>query len=307
MKDFDDRRRPKTSELEVLVAIATSGSLGRAAQHLECTQSRISHALGELEGVLGERLFHRSRTGTYPTEAGLVAVARAREVLQTLDRLTLRGAGTGLHGVVRIAAYRSVATHLLTPGALDVTQQHRGIRIEIDDECAERSDVERLVRDGRADLGVVHLPTSSGFKTTPFAKDDYVAVVRSEHRPTRNAFWQALAGLPLFELRCSGARAAVEACRRAGMTNPTVASFASDSTIVAQVAARRGMAILPRLAVEPLPSGLVAVALPIAATRDLVMIRRRGRPAPAVRVAERGLLAALARPTMTARRWLAGA
>jgi hypothetical protein len=29
----------------------TSGSLGRAALHLECTQSRISHVLGELEGV----------------------------------------------------------------------------------------------------------------------------------------------------------------------------------------------------------------------------------------------------------------
>jgi DNA-binding transcriptional LysR family regulator len=303
MSDFDDaKRRAKTAELEVIVAIAASGSLGGAALQLGCTQSRISHALGELEAAVGERLFHRSRTGTRPTEAGVVAVARARAILQMIDRLTV-GRG-GLHGVVRIAAYRSIATHLLTPAILDVSAKHHDIRIEIDDGADDKSDVERLVYDRRVDLGVVHLPTSAGFVSRPFARDAYVVVVGAEHRASRRAFWSDLAGISLFELRCSGARAAVEACRRDGMTNRTVASFASDSTIVAQVASRRGMAILPRLAVEPLPAGLAALTLPIVAVRELVAVRRRGQPSATVRAVERALIAALARPSLTARRWL---
>ena len=231
-------------------------------------------------------------------------MTRARAILQMIDRLTLGNAGLGLHGVVRIAAYRSVATHLLTPAILDVTAKHRGVRIEIDDGCDERSDVERLVYDRRADLGVVHLPTSAGLASRPFARDAYVAVVATERPPSRRSFWSDLAGLALFELRCSGAHAAVEACRRDGMTNRTAASFASDSTIIAQVAARRGLAILPRLAVEPLPAGLVAITLPITAVRELVTVRRRGPPSATVRAVERELVAAVARPSLAARRWL---
>jgi DNA-binding transcriptional LysR family regulator len=286
------------------VAIAASGSLGGAALQLGCTQSRISHALGELEAVLGERLFHRSRTGTRPTEAGVAAVTRGRAILQMIDRLAVRGAGLGLHGAVRIAAYRSVATHLLTPAILDLAAKHRGVRIDLEDGCDERSDVERLVHDRRVDLGVAHLPTSAGLVSRPFARDAYVVVVAAAHRPPGRAFWSELAGLALFELRCSGARTAVEACRRDGMTNRTAASFASDSTIIAQIAARRGMAILPRLAVEPLPAGLVAIPLPIPVVRDLVIVRRRGQPGAAVRAVERELLAAVARPNRAARRWL---
>jgi DNA-binding transcriptional LysR family regulator len=305
MTDFDDaKRRAKTAELEIIVAIAASGSLGGAALQLGCTQSRISHALGELEDVLGERLFDRSRTGARPTEAGVVAVSRARAILQMIDRLTVGGAGLGLHGVVRIAAYRSVATHLLTPAILDVTANHRGVRIELDDGCDERSDIERLVHDRRADLGIVHLPTSAGLMTRPFARDAYVAVAAATQLPSKHSFWSDLARLALFELRCSGARAAVEACRRDGMTNRTTASFASDSTIIAQIAARRGMAILPRLAVEPLPAGLVAITLPITAVRELVTVRRRGQSNATVRAVERELVAAVARPSLVARRWL---
>jgi DNA-binding transcriptional LysR family regulator len=306
MRNFDGpTRRLKTSELEVIVAIATSGSLGRAALQLACTQSRVSYALGEVERVLGMRLFHRSRTGTVPTEAGAAAVSRVREILQRLDSIAATGGRLGLLGVVRIAAYRSVATHLLIPAVLDVNARHRRVSVEIDDACDDRSDVERSVRDGRADLGVVHQPVSAGFAVSPFAQDRYVAVVRADCRPTEpRRFWEHVAPLPLFELRCSGARAAVEACRRDGMKNRTVATFASDSTIIAQVGARRGLALLPRLAAEPLPAGLVAVMPPIEAVRSLMMIRRNGSAGTAVLAVQRTLVAALRGSTFTARRWL---
>ncbi|WP_394828781.1 LysR family transcriptional regulator [Pendulispora albinea] len=310
MIDFDDLpkrapRRPKTSELEIVVAIARAGSLGGAAAALGCTQSRVSHALGELEGALGVRLFQRSRVGTSPTEAGAKVVAKAGEALALLDAIAAprdRCAGT-----VRIAAYRSVATHLLTPLAQRMATKHPELRLEIDDGCADREDVDRMVREGRADLGISQLPVGEGFAVTPFAQDDYVLVVPIRHRPARASFWSDLSHLPFFELRCSGTRAAIAACRENGMMNRTASAFSSDSTIVAQVTARRGFSILARLAAEPLPPELMAIPLPIAAFRSLVLIRRRDRRSPALLGVTKALRNHLRHPGpagLVAQKWL---
>ena len=306
MNDFDDlRRRPKTGELEVIVAIADAGSLGGAAVTLECTQSRVSHALGEVERVLGARLFDRSRAGSQATDVGEVVVARAREALVLLDSLAAPARGQSLLGYVRIAAYRSVATHLMTPLLHELGKTRPGVRIEIDDSSSERDDVERLLLDGRSDLGIVHAPVGTGFTVTPFAADDYVLVVPATHRPTtRSGLWRALEKLPLCELRCSGARAAVEACRRHGMTNRTASRFSSESTLLAQIAAKRGFAILPRLAVEPLPDGLTTIALPVTAFRSLLLIRRHNRRSAVLRAVTADLLTGLKRAAFPARKWL---
>ena len=295
MTDFDDRRRPKTSELEVVVAIANAGSLGGAALELGCTQSRISHALAEIETVLGLRLFERSRTGTHPTDAGAKVVSKAREALEVLDAIGAASERHALRGTVRIAAYRSVATHLLTPLAHALGRRYPALHIEIDDACVGQNDVERAVRDGRVDLGIAHLPVSSGFTLMPFAEDDYVLVVSSRLPPLGVSVWADLKKVPFLELRCSGARLAVEACRASGMTNRAVSSFSSDSTILAQIATRAGFSILPRLAIEPLPKGLGVVPLPTVAVRSLVTIRRSDRRGTLVRIVATELRTSLRR------------
>ena len=97
---------------------------------------------------------------------------------------------------------------------------------------------------------------------------------------------------------------AVEACREHGMSNRTTSRFSSDSTVLAQVGARRGFAILPRLAVEPLPDGLLALPLPIEALRSLVLIRRQNRRSAALRAVTSDLLADVRRADFPARAWL---
>ena len=71
-----------------------------------------------------------------------------------MELLDAIGAGSdrrALRGTVRVAAYRSVATHVLTPLFYAIAKRHRALRIEIDDSSNDREDVERLVRDGRVD------------------------------------------------------------------------------------------------------------------------------------------------------------
>jgi DNA-binding transcriptional LysR family regulator len=279
MKNIDNSARlPKMSELEMLVAIADTGSFGGAAAELGCTQSRVSHAMAELESVLGYQLLQRSRTGTAPTPSGRRVIVEARKILLGAQRM-LASKSRMLSGVVRVATYESVATHLLLPVIDALADRHPGLRIEVDDGCLEREDVERRVRDGSADLGIAHLPVGAGLSIRPFAEDDYVVVVAQSFTPSKRYFWQDLEELKFIELRCSGSAVIVAKCRANGMTSKPASSFSSTSTILANIKNGRSFSILPRLSLEPLPAGLRVVDLPVTARRSLAIILPKRQPA----------------------------
>jgi len=63
-------RRLKLRDLRLLLAVAESGSMAKAATHINLTQSAVSRAIGELEHTLGVRLFDRTPQGVEPTIYG---------------------------------------------------------------------------------------------------------------------------------------------------------------------------------------------------------------------------------------------
>jgi DNA-binding transcriptional LysR family regulator len=213
---------PKLNQLEMLVAVADSGGFGAAAAQLGCTQSRVSHAITELETLLGARLLNRSRLGCTPTDAGFRVLAGARQILHLAGGLSLAAADAGsLSGHVRIASYRSVATHLLPPALEALAQAYPGIRIDIDDSFEEREAVAQAVRDGVADIGVAQLPVTDDLAVRPYAADSYVLVVPASKGLRAPVGWDQLEGIPYIQLNCSGAFAILEECRAAGFKEPT--------------------------------------------------------------------------------------
>lgn len=63
-------RRLKLRDLRLLLAVAESGSMVKAATRINLTQSAVSRAIGELEHTLGVRLFDRNPQGVEPTVYG---------------------------------------------------------------------------------------------------------------------------------------------------------------------------------------------------------------------------------------------
>ena len=106
--------RIRLTQLEILLAVVAEGSFSAAAATLGCTQSRVSCAIADLEGVVGKRLLTRSRRGSVPTAAGDEAVATARQILQLVGELE-GGERTGenLQGTIRLACFRAAGTHLV--------------------------------------------------------------------------------------------------------------------------------------------------------------------------------------------------
>jgi DNA-binding transcriptional LysR family regulator len=244
MKNIDHNARlPKMSELQMLVAIADTGCFGGPAAELGCTQSRISHAIAELEGVLGNRLLQRSRTVTVPTPSGRRVIQEAREILGFAQRM-LASQSKMLSGVVRLATYESVATHLLLPIIDALANRQPGVRIEVDDGCLEREDVERRIHDGSADLGIAHLPVGAGLSIRPFAEDDYVVITAQRFTSSNRYFWPDLEKRKFIELRCSGSRAIVAKCRANSMAAEAASSVSSTSTILAKIRDGRSFSIV---------------------------------------------------------------
>jgi len=70
--EWTDRigRRVKLRDLHVLLAVAQSGSMARAAERLAISKPVISKTISDLEHALGVRLLDRTSVGVEPTAYG---------------------------------------------------------------------------------------------------------------------------------------------------------------------------------------------------------------------------------------------
>jgi DNA-binding transcriptional LysR family regulator len=64
------RRRLKLRDVDILLAVIQTGSMGKAAVALNMSQPAVSKAIAYLEHTLGVRLLDRSRQGVEPTPYG---------------------------------------------------------------------------------------------------------------------------------------------------------------------------------------------------------------------------------------------
>lgn len=266
----------KLSQLHMLVAVADHGSFSAAAAELGCTQSRISHAIAELERELDARLLQRARDGSLPTEAGLRVLDKARQMLRLEDSLRASARdGDAVAGRVRIACFRSIGTHLLPYAVEALAARHPGLVLDIDDACNDRLEVVAALRAGRADVGIAQLPVEDGFVVHPYVADDYVLVVPAARRFVEPVTWDQLDGLPFIRLGCSGADAILARCRAAGFTAAAERTLGNDTSIAAMVARGMGWSILPRLATFPEGDEVRVLPLPIPGRRQFALAGAR--------------------------------
>jgi DNA-binding transcriptional LysR family regulator len=262
----------KLNQLHILVAVAEHGSFSAAAAELGCTQSRISHAIAELERELGTRLLARTHGGSLPTDAGLRVLDQAHQMLRLEERLRASvHMDDAVAGRVRIACFRSIGTHLLPYAAEALARRHPDLVLDIDDACHDRLDVIAAMRSGRADVGIAQLPVENGFVVHPYVADDYMLVVPAARGLAAPVTWDQLHGLPFIRLGCSGADAILARCRAAGLDVVAERTLGNDTSIAAMVGRGMGWSILPRLATFPEPDEVRVLPLPIPARRQFAL------------------------------------
>lgn len=99
-------RRLRLRHLELLVALAETGTTRGAADRLHLSQPAISKMLNEIEGGFGARLFDRSHQGVQANAFGVAAVYRARVILSELARAQdeIDALRAGAAAVLRVGA-----------------------------------------------------------------------------------------------------------------------------------------------------------------------------------------------------------
>ena len=252
-------------QLRVFLAVVEHGSLTAAAGELDLSQSAVSHALAELERRLGATLLERGRFGAKPTPVGerIARHARAIEQLGQGIRSEVRLERGELRGRLRVVSFRSVATHLLPDVVAQFQRQHPRVTFELQSVEGQDRGVERTLVDGRAEVGVLMLPCESDLRVRAFAKDDWMAVFPARKAPRANrASWADLERLPFLLCNEAGAGAVRAYWRTHDRTFRQVAQVEDDGVILSMVAHGFGASILARLAMEPVPDGVVLRQLP---------------------------------------------
>ncbi|MER7542675.1 LysR family transcriptional regulator [Spirillospora sp. NPDC127506] len=193
----------ETRELRYFVAVAEELHFGRAAERLGIAQPPLSRAIKQLERRLGVTLLERTNRAVALTEAGGVLLREGRAALNAVaaaERRTRRAARAEPRLVL---VTKAVASSELLSKLLDAYAAEPGA-IAVDVLLCGPGEQERLLRDGRADVALLHLPfdSTAGLDTEELRTEDQVALLPSGHplaarTHLRMADVTDLPGLPL--------------------------------------------------------------------------------------------------------------
>lgn len=286
MKDAH-QNQIKLSQLKIVVAVAEQKTFGDAALSLGISQSAVSHAIASLEDSLGVILFSRGRHGATLTPVGTNILPYAKAAVENVSAILKESAiGKGLEqGKVRIAAFRSVATHVLPEGLKQLHEKFPGIVANLTEHDNDEQ-VEQALKEGRADVGIVTLPAGKGITAWELIKDEYLVLLPPEsHLENNKLTWEALAQQPLLmpPVDYVMMRPVYEHINGLGYRLNVVNEVETDAATVNLVAQGLGGTILPRLAALPIPESIQVYSLPVPLERPIgVAILTNALQPPAV-------------------------
>jgi len=186
-------RMPDLAALEVLLAIARTGSLGAAGREIGLTQQAVSARVTSMEAQTGIRLVIRTKRGSKLTPAGVVAVQWSDRLLEVAHQVdagfaTLRADSRNR---VRVSASLTIAEQLLPRWlvTMQAAAAQRGTTAPEVVLTATNSDhVLAAVRDNDADLGFVESPgIPRGVRCRVVAHDELVVIVPAGHKWARRS------------------------------------------------------------------------------------------------------------------------
>ena len=160
-------------QLEIIRAIAETGSFTAAGEKLHVSQSAISRQVLLLEAELGEPVFHRIGRRIRITPTGESLLQLSHRVFQDLQDTVSAISDTreALRGTMRLVGGMTVCLYVFPLLLAEVRRRHPDLDLKVTVGSGERSIA--LLRSGAADLGLVTVPVASADLVS-------VAVLREE-------------------------------------------------------------------------------------------------------------------------------
>jgi DNA-binding transcriptional LysR family regulator len=241
-------------QLEILQAIAETGSFTACGRKLHVSQSAISRQILLLEEELGEPLFLRvgRQVRMTPAAESLVQLGQRvfLDVRETVGAITDRT--RDLRGTLRLSGGMTVCLYVFPPLLKRLRRVHPHLDVRLTVAMAGRSVQE--IRGGRVDAGLLTLPVEeSDLVTVPVLREELLLVTTPTHplARRRKVTPRDLDGQPfvLFEVG-SATRKVIDQFFATEKIEPTIVMDTENVEIIkAMVKTGMGIGIVPYQAV----------------------------------------------------------
>jgi DNA-binding transcriptional LysR family regulator len=172
------------NRLELFVKVAQQQNLAKTARGMHVSPSSVSQRLKCLEKDFGAKLYKRTRHGIELTNAGRVFLSTAHHILTELDTLRTSLCPNSEKNIQTLSVggtFTPSAKYL--PSAIAAFQKNHP-EIEVRFLTADRHRVEKSIKDGEVDIGIVQSPSDSckaEFFTEHFVMDRLVFFAYAGH------------------------------------------------------------------------------------------------------------------------------
>jgi len=237
-------------QLEILQAIAETGSFTACGRKLHVSQSAISRQILLLEEELGEPLFLRvgRQVRMTPAAESLVQLGQRvfLDVRETVGTITDRT--RELKGSLRLSGGMTVCLYVFPPLLKHLRRVHPHLDVRVTVATAGRSVQE--IRGGRVDAGLLTLPVEeSDLVTVPVLREELLLVTPPTHplARRRRVMPRDLAGRPFIVFEAgSGTRRVIDHFFATENLEPTIVMDTENVEIIkAMVKTGLGIGIVP--------------------------------------------------------------
>ena len=169
-------------QLEIIRAIADTGSFTAAGEKLHVSQSAISRQILLLEDELGEAVFHRIGRRIRITPAGEALLQLSHRVFQDLDDTVaaLSDRQESLRGTMRLVGGMTVCLYVFPALLAEVRRIHPNLDLKVTVGSADRSIA--MLRSGAGDLGLVTLPVdTTDLVSVPVLQEELLLITYPAH------------------------------------------------------------------------------------------------------------------------------
>ncbi|KAB1129599.1 LysR family transcriptional regulator [Micromonospora sp. DT46] len=274
--------------LRHFVVVADELHFGRAAERLGMAQPPLSQSVQRLERELAVELFDRSRRQVRLTTAGQLLVGEAEELLAGEGRLRnlMRQVRDGVSGVLRAGV--PPETPAVTLRELLDRLAERAPGLDVDLHELTSGEQERMLSEGRLDVGLLHHPVTDDGLRLGAAVDVPLGVLlprASALARGREVELAALAGLDLVTAPRATAPGwhdhLLEVCRRHGFTPGRVRPARNPEFLFGLVLAGGGVAVEPAATArrEPRIAWRPVAGSPLVRRTSAAWPRRAAHPA----------------------------
>lgn len=241
-------------QLDVLRAVAETGSFTKAGQRLHLSQSAVSRQILLLEQELNEQLFLRLGRKISITPAGTILFGLSHRMSEDLERTraSILESQNVVSGTLRLVGGMTVCLYVFPALLKAFRREHPGVEVKLTPGATPR--LIRQLRSGTADLGLLTLPVDDPtLVSVPVMREELLLVTAATHPLARKKVVtpRDLVGqsFVLFESG-SGTRRTIDAFFLKEQIAPTVVTETENVEIIkALVEVGMGITIIPYQAV----------------------------------------------------------